>query len=318
MSLLRKLNIKASSQNNTGFGTSSSDYGGRFFNKDGKANVEKRGVSILERISWYHTMLEMPGWKFISLTVIFYIAVNVFFAGIYFWAGVDKLNGVSGGTAAEQFGEAFFFSAQTLTTVGYGHVSPSGILMSSIAALEALTGLLTLAIITSLLYGRFSRPTAYLKFSENALIAPYKDGTALMFRTAPYKNTTLTDAEVRVNVGIVMEENGKTVNKFFRLPLEFDTVNTLTLNWTVVHPINEESPFYGLSQDDLNMIDGEIMVFIKAFDDMFSNTVVARTSYVFTEVVYGAKFVPMFHQNKNDSKTIMELSKLNDFETVSL
>ena len=213
MALLRKLNTKAKTEINTGFGVNNADYGGRFVNKNGQANVKKRGVGLLERISWYHTMLQMPRWKFLTLILLFYISVNLLFAGIYYIAGAEKLNGMVAANNWEKFWQSFFFSAQTLTTVGYGHVSPSGFLMSSIAAIEALVGLLSLAIITSLLYGRFSKPTAYIKFSENAIIAPYKDITALMLRIAPFKNTTLTDAEAKLTTAIAIEENGATANK---------------------------------------------------------------------------------------------------------
>lgn len=319
MALLRKLNTKAKTQIDTGFGTNTSDYGGRFVNKNGQPNIEKRGVSFLSRISWYHTMLAMPRWKFLSLIILFYITVNLLFAGIYYAAGVEKLNGIDGGTEAEKFGEAFFFSAQTLTTVGYGHVSPNGFLMSSIAAIEALTGLLSLAIATSLLYGRFSKPTAYIKFSENAIIAPYKDITALMLRIAPFKdNTTLTEAEAKLTVGMAVEENGKTSNKFFPLNLELEKVNALTLSWTIVHPITEESPFYNFTKDDFETTNGEILVYIKAFDDMFSNTVVARSSYTFKEIVYGAKFIPMYHRNNEADATVLDLEKLNSFNEASV
>lgn len=318
MSLLRKLNTKAQTQTNSGFGTNTSDYGGRFVNKDGQANVEKRGVGFLERISWYHTMLAMPRWKFLSLILLFYISVNLLFAGIYYTAGVEKLNGVTTTNDAEKFGQAFFFSAQTLTTVGYGHVSPGNFLMSSIAAIEALVGLLTLAIITSLLYGRFSKPTAYLKFSENAVIAPYKGITALMLRIAPFKNTALTDAEAKLTTVIAVEENGSISNIFFSLALEMDKISSLPLSWTIVHPINEESPFYNFTKEDFENIQGEIFIYIKAFDDMFSNTVVTRSSYLFKEVVYGARFIPMYHRSTDAAATVLDLEKINSFTEVDV
>lgn len=319
MALLRKLNTKAKTEINTGFGANASDYGGRFVNKDGQPNIKKIGVGFLERTSWYHAMLAISGWKFLGIIFTFYIAVNLFFAGIYFWAGIENLNGITVGTTTlQQFGEAFFFSAQTFTTVGYGHVSPSGFLVSAIAAAEALTGLLSLALAAGLFYGRFSKPTAYLKFSDNAIIAPYKDITAFMIRLAPFKNTTLTDAEAKLTLGMIVEENGKSVNKFFPLELEFAKANALTLNWTIVHPITEDSPLYGFTKEDFENTHGEFLVFIKAFDDMFSNTVVARSSYTFKEIVYGAKFVPMYHRNEDGSVTILDLEKLNSFTEVDI
>ncbi len=313
MALLRKLNTKAKTEINTGFGANASDYGGRFVNKNGQANIKKKGVNFWERISWYHAMLAIPRWKFLFLVFAFFIIANFIFACIYYFVGVEHLSGMNTDSELKKFGEAFFFSAQTFTTVGYGRISPSGFLTSTIAAFEALIGLLTFALATGLFYGRFSKPTAYLKFSGNAIIAPFKDGTALMLRIAPFKNTTLTDAEAKVTLGMAVEENGKITNKFFPLQLEYHNVNALTLSWTIVHPITEESPLYGFSKEDFENTRGEILIFIKAFDDMFSNTVVARSSYTFREIIYGAKFIPMYHRNNDADATILDLEKLNSF-----
>lgn len=314
MALLRKLNTKAKTEINTGFGTNTADYGGRFVNKNGQPNIQKKGVNIFERISWYHSFLALPRWKFLVLIFVFYIGVNLLFAGIYCMAGLEHLPGIDlKGTQLQRFGDAFFFSTQTFTTVGYGHVSPSGLLVSSISSIEALTGLLSLALATGLFYGRFSKPTAYLKFSNNAVIAPFKDGIALMLRIAPFKNTALTDAETKLTLGMIVEEDGKSVNRFFPLELEYSKVNALTLSWTIVHPITEDSPLYGFSKEDFENTRGEFMIFVKAFDDMFSNTVVARSSYTFKEVVYGAKFIPMYFRNEEANATVLDLEKLNSF-----
>ena len=229
---------------------------------------------------------------------------------------MEYMNGVIATNKWEQFAQAFFFSAQTFTTVGYGHISPSGFLTSLIAASEAFIGLLAFALATGLLYGRFSRPTAHLRFSHNAIIAPYKEGTALMLRIAPYKNTSLIDAEAKMTLGIIMEENGAKANKFYSLDLELEKITSLTLSWTLVHYITESSPLYQFKADDYANIQGEIIVFIKAFDEMFSNTVSIRSSYTFKEIVYGAKFQMMYHQSEDNSKTILELDKLNIYTPV--
>jgi inward rectifier potassium channel len=315
---IRKVNPKATSEINTGFGVNSSDYGGRFLNKNGKPNIEKRGLGYLERISLYHVLLEMPRWKFFATILFFYFLINLLFGFTYFLLGVNYLAGIQSGSALKKFSEAFFFSCQTFTTVGYGRISPVGFMASSLSALEALIGLLSFAVVTGLLYGRFSRPKAYIRFSENALLAPFHDGNAIMFRLAPFKNTTLTDAEAKVSLGLIVEENGKMVNKFFQLRLEYERVNSLTLNWTIVHPITETSPFYNFTEEDFKNAEGEILVYIKAFDDMFSNIVVTRTSYTLNEVILGAKFEPMYHRSKNENKTLLHLNKLNSFSEAVL
>lgn len=318
MAILRKINTKVKSEINTGFGNNPSNYGGRFVNKDGGANIEKRGLGFLEKISWFHTMLLMPRWKFFSVIILFYIVTNLFFGTIYFLAGVNNLSGLTSTSPLSTFADSFFFSCQTFTTLGYGRISPVSFLASAISALEALLGLLSLALATGLLYGRFSKPIAYLRFSENALIAPYKDINALMLRVAPFKNTNLVDASANVTLGMIIEENGANVNRFYQLELEFSTVNALSLSWTLVHPITEKSPLYNFTKSDFENIKGEVLVFIKAFDDMFSNIVVARTSYLFGEIHHGAKFEPMYERASTGDKTIIYLEKLNSFKQASL
>jgi len=316
--LLQKKNKNLKAHNPTGVGSNAANYGGRFINKDGTANIRKEGIGILESISWYHAMLNIPRWKFILIIFIFYSIVNFLFACIYCLIGVDHLNGITASTFVEEFGQAFFFSAQTFTTVGYGHISPSGFWASFIASIEALFGLLSFAIATGLFYGRFSKPKAHVRFSENAIIAPFQNGKGLMMRIAPYKNTNLTDAEAKVTLGMRVEENGVEVNRFFSLDLEYDKINALTLSWTLVHPINEDSPLYGFTENDFKTHKGEVIMYLKAFDEMYSNTVAIRSSYTFDEIVYGAKFVQMFENSSDSSKTILHINKLNMFTKVPL
>jgi len=319
MALFNRLNIKSKSLVNTGFGTNASNYGGRFINKDGSANVHKKGIGGLDHISWYHTMLELPSWNFLTILLLFYILINFVFALLYFAIGIEHLNGIETSDSLwVQFGQAYFFSAQTFTTVGYGHISPSGFYTSALSSAEALMGLLSFAIATGLFYGRFSKPTLFLKFSQNAIIAPFKEGKALMFRLTPYKNANYIDAEANVTIGMQIEDEGVMVNRFFLLDLEYQKINSLVLSWTLVHPITEDSPLFGINEADFKTIIGEVMVNIKAFDTMFSTTVAAKTSYTFKEIQYGVKFKPMYFSNDTHNATVLDLSLLNSFEKVDL
>lgn len=314
-----KRNTNVQSDMTTGFGTSSENSAGRFYNRrTGRANVVRKGVSILDRYSWYHTMLALPRLKFLVLIFSIYIFVNLIFAGIYYLIGINHLAGVHQGTPLKNFSEVFFFSTQTFTTVGYGRISPTGILTSAVATLEAFLGLLSFAIATGLFYGRFSRPQAFLKFSHNILISPYKDDIALMFRMSPYKNNILSEAEVKLTAAVQIEENGKRMNRFYPLDLEISKVNALPLSWTVVHPINERSPLVNLNQDDIKRMNFEILVFVKAFDEVFSNTVMTRTSYTADEIVWGARFRIMYYPNEDKTKTILDLDLLNEYDKIDL
>lgn len=311
--------IKLNNIDNSGFGPNSNVEGGRLTNKDGSTNLRKTGRPFWERISLYHTMLRMPRNKFWLFIILCYTVVNLFFATIYFLIGVDKLAGINPDTPLfERFLNAFFFSSQTLTTVGYGHVAPNSITTSFVASIEAFVGILAFAMVTGLLYGRFTRPRAYLLFSHNALVAPYKGGRALMFRMATFKNNHLTDAEAMVTAAVHVTENGKQLTHFYPLGLEFSKVNSLALSWTVVHPLDEQSPLFGYSREDFLEARLELIVAVKAFDDHFSNTVQQRTSYHISELVYGARFLPMFHRAEDGTHTVLELDKINAHEPAKL
>lgn len=300
---------------NSGFGDNAS---GRFINKDGLPNVNRKGVNIFNRFSWYHTMLDLSTFQFLSYLVIAYILVNIFFALIYYLIGVEHLTGIDKSNPMNEFIDVFFFSSQTFTTVGYGRIAPVGFTASLVATFEAFLGLLTFAIATGLFYGRFSRPRAYLKFSDIALIAPFKDRTALMFRLAPYKNNSLTDAEIIVSTAIQVMENSVPKSKFYTLKTQLNRINTLALNWTIVHIIDEDSPFYGFNEEDFSNTDIEIIIHVRAFDEVFSNTVVQRSSYISKEIIYGAKFVPMYYPDKENLSTILDLDKINHYQKADL
>ena len=148
-----KQNLKIKEEKDSGFSTIVS---GRFTNKDGRYNVKRKGVNILNRYSWYHTFLLLPRFKFIGVLVIAYIIANLIFASIYYAIGIEHLTGIDKSSPVQEFVDVFFFSAQTFTTVGYGRIAPVGALASFVATFEAFLGLLGFAIATGLFYGRFS------------------------------------------------------------------------------------------------------------------------------------------------------------------
>ncbi len=318
MALLKSFNKRAKTENETGLGTNSSINGGRFFNKSGAPNIQLQGIPFMERLNLYHTLLSLPKWQFLFIIILSFIGMNLAFASVYLLIGIEHLNGMVAITKLEKFGEAFFFSAQTFTTVGYGRINPVGFSASFVASLEALVGLLSFALVTGLLYGRFARPKAYINYSENALFVPFRGGTAFMLRLVPYTKNYLVNAEARLTLSMQIEEDGIKKNRFFSLELDISKANTLMSNWTLVHIINEESPFFNLTKEDIANAKAEILVFVQGFDESFSNTVVSRTSYTFDEFIYGAKFLPMYHPNETNSRTIIHLNKLNDYELVEL
>jgi len=304
---------------NTGFSPNSAIEGGRLINRDGNVNIKKTGIPTFDRLSLYHVLLRMPRWKFLLLVFGFYFALNILFATAFYFIGIDGLDGATlQETQMNQFLTAFFFSAQTLTTVGYGHISPVGITANTLASFESMVGILAFALVTGVFYGRFSRPKAYIRFSDQFLIAPYRGTTALMFRLATFKNNHLTNVDANVSLAMHVLEEGVLKTKFYTLKLEISKVVSLALSWTLVHPINEESPLYGFTEQDFKDNRVEVMVNIKAFDDHFSNTVQQRSSYTFQELVFGAKFLPMSSLDPSGQFTLLELDKLSAHEQTVL
>ncbi|HWB23974.1 MAG TPA: ion channel [Chitinophagaceae bacterium] len=305
------------SNNDTGFGSNTNTVGGRFINKDGTFNMRKEGLPFWQTFSVYHTMLNLPRWKFITVILLFFFSINLFYSLLYLIVGFGEFNGMIAITWWQKFKEIYFFSTETFTTVGYGRVNPVGDAANFIASIEALTGFLSFAIATGLIYGRFSKPKAYLAFSEHALISPYQDKTGLMFRFASYKdNHVLTNVEVVVTIGFQVQENGNASYKFYTLQLERSRADSLPLNFTVVHPIDDQSPLYGFSWEDMRVADVELYVLVRAFDDVYSNVVLQRTSYTYEEIKFNAKFIPMYRESDNGNTTVLELHKLNEYRDV--
>ncbi|MDR3681371.1 MAG: ion channel [Flavipsychrobacter sp.] len=312
---LKSIDPKLKANNDTGFGVITGENAGRFVNKDGTFNLKRVGISFVNRFSIYQQMLNLPRWKFVGIIFLFYFVINVLFTLAYMVAGVSELQGLTCTTNWGKYKELFFFSCQTFTTVGYGRINPLGDWANLIAAIEALTGFLSFALATGLIFGRFAKPRSYLMFSNMALISPYKNITALTFRFVTYKdNHVLTNVEIKVNIALKVPEDGKDVYKFYDLALERYKVDSLPLNWTVVHPIDESSPIAGFNYQDMVNADVEIYVLITGFDAVYSSPVLQRTSYTYQEMKFNAKFVPMYHDSADGQTTILEMHKLNQIK----
>jgi len=256
----------------------------------------------------------MPLWKFITVIILFFLAINLLYTFIYILIGPEGFQGIIANTRWQEYKELYFFSTETFTTVGYGRVNPVGDGVNMVAAIEAMSGFLSFAVATGLIYGRFAKPRSHIAFSDHALIAPYQDKKALMFRIASYKdNHNLADAEIKVNLALQVQENGKATYKFYSLELERSKVDTLMMNWTVVHPIDDKSPLLGLTEEDYQSSDVEVYVQIKGFDDVYSTVVIQRTSYTYDEIVFNAKFVTMYRESEDGKTTILELDKLSTY-----
>jgi inward rectifier potassium channel len=285
----------------------------RAINPDGTFNVHRKGTRLRDT-NLYLKMIDTTWPRFFLVVMIVFLAVNVAFAWLYLAIGIGQLQGTESEMTA--FVNAFFFSVHTLTTVGYGNVFPRGPSANAIAALEAATGLMVFAIMTGLLYGRFSRPSARILFSSNALMAPYQDGSSLQFRITNARSNTLMNLEARVLLMTVANKDGQLKRDFADLELERRKVYFLPLTWTIVHPIDSTSPLYGKTADDLASMSAEILILIQAFDDSFSQVVHSIYSYRHTEILWGAKFLPAFSVDPQGD-LILDLDRVNELRMLS-
>jgi inward rectifier potassium channel len=285
----------------------------RTINPDGSFNVKRSGLKWRDA-NPYLMLIDTTWPRFLLVVMVGFLAVNMIFACLYLLIGIHYLKGLESDMGA--FANAFFFSVHTLTTVGYGNVYPEGPWANTISSLEAATGLMVFAIATGLLYGRFSRPSARILYSDNAIIAPYQDGTSLQFRITNARRNVLMNMEARVLLMMVDNANGELKRNFIDLPLERPGIYFFALTWTIVHPIDSASPFFGKTREDLAALSAEILILIQGFDDTFSQQVHSRYSYRHDQLVWGAKFIPTF---KVDAKgdLVVEVDRINEMKLVS-
>ena len=280
----------------------------RAINHDGSFNVRRRGGP--HRHDPYQWLIQMEWWPFIGVVVAFFCLLNVVFAGIYLALGPGSLAGVTASPSGWQgFLSALFFSVQTFTSVGYGHVYPATNGAGLVSGIEALAGVLTFALATGLLYGRFSRPTARIHFSRTAIVSRRADGTpALQFRIANQRSNILIDLQARVLLKTV---DPATTNQHYAfLPLERDAVSFFPLSWTVVHDITPESPLYELDAADYARLDVEIIIQLKGYDDTFAQDVHARNSYTHDEIEWQRRFVRAYEVGE-DGIAVVDLDQLH-------
>lgn len=287
----------------------------RFLNRDGSFNVQRTGIGRFTTINLYHYLLTMSWTRFLCIVLVLYFLSNVVFGLAYAAFGHEALVDTSSTPTDNILVRGFFFSVQTFATIGYGTIHPVGILPNLVVTIESYYSLLANALITGVVFARFARPTARILFSESAVIAPYRAGTGLMFRIANGRNNQLIDVAAQVAFSrFCSEPGGRVVRKFDLLKLERENVSFFPLAWTVVHPIDEDSPMYGMSADDLIRIDAEFLILLTATDETFAQTVHTRSSYKASEVKFGHKFSTMYNPIENHEPISIDIRKLSAVE----
>jgi inward rectifier potassium channel len=290
-----------------GFGSLASRPHYRLLNRDGSFNVRRLHERWLDKRFGYHALLNLSWPRFFLLLCFWYVAINVVFALGYLALGPRALAGDYDGAL---FWRAFFFSIHTFATVGYGNIVPVNFLSNALVTLQALCGLLSLAVATGLVFARFSRPNAQVLYSRTALIAPYREQTSLQFRVVNARHSQLLNVQALV-IHSRFEQIGATrVRRFYTLELERNSVALFPANWTVVHPISAESPISGWTQEQMIEAEAEFLVLLNAVDETYSQTVYSRSSYTAHEMEWGRKFSAMYFENSGQA--LLDLNRLND------
>jgi inward rectifier potassium channel len=288
----------------------------RFLNRDGSFNVRREGLSFFRSLSAYHALLTISWPRFFLLSALAYFATNAVFAVAYVLCGPEALSGSKAVGLGPRLAEAFFFSVQTLATIGYGALSPNGVAANIVSTLEALFGLMGFALVTGLLFSRFSRPVPHVTFSEKAVVAPFRGGQALMFRVANERSNQLTDVQARVILSRLEGPPASRTRRFHELALDRPQVVFFPLHWVVVHPIDDQSPLRGTGPEEFRAGDSEILILLSAMDETFFQTVHVRSSYKPQEIAWGMKFADMFLRT-GDGIVGIDMRKIHDIEPIA-
>ena len=287
----------------------------RLLNRDGSFNV-RRKQNLSDAYASYYSLLTMSWTRFIGLVVALYVAINGIFALAYVLCGDGALQATAGQAISSSFQKAFFFSIETFSTIGYGNIVPVTLAANVIVCVEAVSALLSFALATGLIFARFSRPTAKVLFSDTAIIAPYNGVTAFEFRIINARNNQLIEVGARVLMSKFENVDGNRIRKYYPLSLEREKVVFFPLSWTIVHPIDDNSPMRGCTREGLIASDAEFLILLTGIDETFSQTVHARSSYRAEELVWGAKFGNMYVQNEHGQITGVDMERFHAIELV--
>jgi inward rectifier potassium channel len=272
-------------------------------------NVERIGLRRRYWTDLYHFLLNLGWLRLVGVIVLLYVLINVMFASVYV-AADDAIENARPGS----FRDAFFFSVQTMATIGYGKMVPRTLFADVMVTVEALTGMLYVTMVTGLLFAKFSRPTARVMFSRWAVITRREGVDSLMFRMANVRSNQIVEAQLRLV--LARDERtaeGEAVRRFYDLKLVRERNAFFMLTWTAVHPLTADSPLHGCDAAKLKEQHAEIIASVMGLDDTFSQTVHARHSYTPDALVWGSRLVDILHR-REDGRAVVDYTKFHDVQ----
>ncbi|MDR3385646.1 MAG: ion channel [Rudaea sp.] len=276
--------------------------------KLGKTEVTKLGVPHFDWHDAYHVIMSLTWPRFFAGAVATYVAVNLVFASAYFAGNHAVKNAVS-------FSDCFFFSVETLATVGYGNMSPATFYGHCIATAEIMTGMLSLAVTTSLVFARFSKPTARILFSRIVVITSYEGIPTLMLRVANQRHSYILEAVASlVLVRDAETTDGHSLRRFYDLKLERARSPMFALTWQIMHRIDETSPLYGVSAQQFEQGDMRLAVTISGVDETFAAGITARHDYAHEDIEFDRRFVDIFAEGDHPRHLYVNLARFHDIQ----
>jgi inward rectifier potassium channel len=248
----------------------------------------------------YHLLLTIPWTGFLLIVWLSYILINLIFALAY-WLGGDCIANARPG----YFIDLFFFSVQTLASIGYGAMYPKTLYANIVVTIEAMMGIVGIALMTGLAFARFSRPSARVIFSRVAVITPYNGVPTLMFRTANQRRNLILEAQMRVY--LMRDEitaEGEFIRRLHDLKLLRNQTPSFTLSWLALHPIDESSPLYGMSAESLVQTNTNLVISVSGIDETVAQVVHARHQYTAHDILWNNRFVDIFHHTSDGHRYI--------------
>jgi inward rectifier potassium channel len=289
----------------------------RLLNRDGSFNVQSRGRGLHAFLA-YSNLVSTTWNRFFLFVAISYLILNGFFAVGYVLCGQGGLVNTLDTGIYSPFLKAFFFSIHTSATIGYGSVVPVGVPTNILVALESVVSLLGLAVVTGLVFARFSRPVADILFSRNALMTYLGDLRSFQFRIVNARNNQIIDLHVRLLVSrFENNASGAAVRRYYPLRLEREGVVFFPLSWTIVHPIDRDSPLFGVTEEQLCASGAEFLILLTGMDETFSQVVNARSSYRANEIIWDAKFADIFVYDPEGRMAGVDIKRFHDTTRIS-
>ena len=271
-----------------------------------RIHIENGRFHVLGLGTWYaywrdpyYLMLTVPWQGFFALTVVAYALANAI-AAFFFWlGGPDTIANADG-----SFLSAFFFSVQTSASIGYGAMSPGTTYGHLLVTLEAIVSILGIAVLTGLAYARFARPTAQVLFSKVAVITPFKGTPTLMFRAANERRNQILEAQMRVHLTLDEYSDGRMMRRFYELDLLRDRNPNFFLTWTALHPIDENSPLYGLAHSDLVRTSAALLVSLSGIDQTVNQAIHTRHNYYAGDLKWDKQLKDIIYEMEDGDRYI--------------